>query len=369
MNGKMNKTSISSVVCLDVLDFSKKSKDEQQAIKKQLHQLVDRAIIDIPEKDRMVLDTKNGAIVTCSGPLESALEDALFIALTVRDEVLNTSIGTESPLYLVIGINLGSVRLDPNVKAGEAPKVIGEGLTEAQRIMSFANPNQILVSRAYYEMASKLTLEVAQMFEKYDMHAYEHDIYAVRRLNEKSVVENAAAALDHIEKPQDDAVATTQFNWPLYFLPALLALVMFFVLFNWMKSDEADDARDQLDSSANVVDEAGRFGIDVLPEPLPEILPEPIVEESASEAKAVGEKLSIEKKQPAVKAVKKMKKEPAAIVDTAAPSTSIEPAGQGEATIEAPSRDDNQSTWDALKDKGNKKPECSQAQRALNQCK
>lgn len=364
----MNKTSISSVVCLDVLDFSKKSKDEQQAIKKQLHQLIDRAVIDIPEKDRMVLDTKNGAIVTCSGALESALEDALFIALTIRDEVLNTNIGTESPLYLVIGINLGSVRLDPNVKAGEAPKVIGEGLIEAQRIMSFANSNQILVSRAYYEMASKLTLEVAQMFEKYDMHAYEHDIYAVRRLNEKSVVENAAAALDHIEKPQEDAVVASTFNWPLYFLPALLALIMFFVLLNWMKSDEAEYMQDQLDTDAPVVEGAGRFGVDVLPEPLPEILPEPIVEGSTSETKTVGEKLSAEKKKPAVKAVKKMKKAPAATVDTAASSPTVEPAGQGEAAIEAPSRDDDQSTWDTLKEKGNKKPACSQAQRALNQC-
>ena len=51
----MNKTSISSVVCLDIIDLAKKSKAEQQKIKKQFHTLLDLAVLDIPEKDRMIV--------------------------------------------------------------------------------------------------------------------------------------------------------------------------------------------------------------------------------------------------------------------------------------------------------------------------
>lgn len=358
----MNKTSISSVVCLDIIDFSKKSKTEQKKINKQLHALIDHAVVDISEKDHMVVDTEHGAIITCSGALESALEDALFIALTIRDEVLNANTGSEAPLYLLLGINLGSVRLDPNVKVNEAPKVIGEGLTEAQRIMSFANPNQILVSRAYYDMASKLTLEVAQMFEKYDMHAYEHDIYAVRRLNEKAAVENAAAALDHIETPEEVPVKST-LNWSSYALPALLALIMFFVLVKWMQHDESG-VRDQIKADSPVSEQgASDMTIDTIPDPLPEIVFESETKEDTAQEQVTQGKPTKKKAKAVVKkasVVATEKKDTRAIVGDRA----VE-----ETRAETP-KDDDKSTWDTFKDsvKSGADPVCSQAEKALNQC-
>lgn len=355
----MNKTSISSVVCVDIIDFSKKSKVEQQEINKQLHALIDHAVVDVPEKDRMVVSTAHGAIITCSGPLESALEDALFIALTIRDDTLNANTGSEAPLYLLIGINLGSVRLDLNTKDNEPPKVIGEGLIEAQRIMSFANPNQILVSRAYYDMASKLTLEVAQMFEKYDMHAYEHDIYAVRRLNEKAVVENAAAALDIREKPEE-APEKNRLNWGIYVLPALLALIMLFVLTKWMQHDEAR-GKTPLEELSSPVLEGSTITIDTIPDPLPEIVFESEAKEDAAQKAG-----SQNKPKPAKKKAKPMvtKKALDTIEQEEKSPVAAEPA------LEASSIDtenqEGKSTWDTLK--SNATPDCSQAQKALNQC-
>ncbi len=356
--GQMKKTAISSVVCIDIIDFSKKSEAEQQEAKLQLTARVNHAVFDIPENDRVVIDTEQGAIISCSGPLESALEDALFVALTIRDEVLSKNVDSQSPLYLLMAINLGTVRQTSDKPSA---KIQGEGLLEAQKIMSFANPNQILVSRAYYDMASKLTLEVAQMFEKYDMHAYEDDIYAVRRLNEKAVVENAAAALDHIEKPQEEPAPERRFNWHLYFLPALLALMMLIVLFKWMKYDQAESLQDEPNIVAPSVDDTVNFDVDMLPDPLPEIPAEP--EETVDNTEAEDEAKTAKKQ----KAAKKALAAPKPVVEET--PVVIEEYDDMDTAIETTSEEEK-STWSTIKDSVTSGAEqtCSQAQRALNQC-
>jgi hypothetical protein len=65
--------------------------------------------------------------------------------------------------------------------------------------MSFANPNQILVSRAYHETASNLTQEISKMFEPYDMHAHDEEIYAVRRAIDQAIL---SPGFDELEDPR-----------------------------------------------------------------------------------------------------------------------------------------------------------------------
>ncbi|HSR02035.1 MAG TPA: hypothetical protein VLM20_04515, partial [Methylophilaceae bacterium] len=242
---------------MDIIDFAKKSKQEQQATKKRLDDLVAHAVIDIPENDRMIVETGHGVVIACSGPLENALEDALFIALTIRDEILSTNTEMVYPLYLLMGINLGSVKIENSVNVNEPPKIIGEGLIEAQRIMSFAKPNQILVSRAYYDMASKLTLEIAQMFEKYDMHAYEHDIYAVRLLNEKAAsLDNAEPFAQNIVSEDEEETESNSVNRSNYLLPIILAIIMLFALTKWMTAEKSSDSEVQPASIDKSLDQA-----------------------------------------------------------------------------------------------------------------
>lgn len=227
MNDNMNKTSICSVIALDVIDFSKKTEIEKGEIRSQFNHLISLAVIDIPESDRLIVDTEQGAVIACSGPLEDALEDALFISLTIRDEILKNNAQSLKPLYVQFGINLGSVSLTN--KKGEAD-INGEGADEAKRIMSFANPNQILVSRVYHEMASKLTQDISKMFEQYDMHALEQEIYAVRLLNKDQV-----ATGDSAETSQDESegggwqLPLAKINW-MYAGTGVLLLVGFFAL-------------------------------------------------------------------------------------------------------------------------------------------
>jgi class 3 adenylate cyclase len=224
MNDKLNKTAICSVLALEIIDFAKKTQDEQIKIKSLFNSFINQAVIDIPEADRIIVDTINGAAITCNGPLEDALEDALFISITIRDEILKNNAQSFNPLYVQFGINLGPARVTNN--AGSQTNITGDGIDVAQRIMSFANPNQILVSQVYFEMASKLTQEMAQMFEKYDMHAYEHDVYAVRLLKGGAEAEDAAISADTIAPVQ--AIASN-INW-LYVGTGLLTLAAFFAL-------------------------------------------------------------------------------------------------------------------------------------------
>ncbi|HNV88156.1 MAG TPA: adenylate/guanylate cyclase domain-containing protein [Methylotenera sp.] len=185
MNDRTNKTSICSIVSLDIVDFSKKTDAEQIEIINQLNDLINHAVVDIAQEDRTILDTSDGAAIACNGALEDALEDALFISLTIRDEILKNNTNSSAPLYVRFGINLGPVRVSNG--NNDQPSITGEGLDEARRIMSFAKPNQILVSRAYYEVASKLSQEISQMFEYNDMHAHEHEVYSVRLLKDQLV--------------------------------------------------------------------------------------------------------------------------------------------------------------------------------------
>jgi hypothetical protein len=61
--------------------------------------------------------------------------------------------------------------------------VIGDGINVAQRVMSFAQPNQIMVSRTYFEVVSRLSQEFTKLFHyagaRTDKHVREHEIYAV----------------------------------------------------------------------------------------------------------------------------------------------------------------------------------------------
>ena len=95
-----------------------------------------------------------------------------------------------------------------------------------------SKPNQILVSRSYYEVTSRLTQEISQMFDysgiKQDKHVREHEVYSVRLLKEQTVDENniIVPIEDLIEAP---IIASKKINWK-YVALAAPALVAFFLM-------------------------------------------------------------------------------------------------------------------------------------------
>jgi len=107
-----------------------------------------------------------------------------------------------SELGLRIGINLGPVKLVRDING--QPNIVGDGINVAQRIMSFAQPAQIVVSRSYYDVVSVISDEYAKLFQyegsRTDKHVREHEIY---------IVGESAAAFDQAKAGMVDRAATT----------------------------------------------------------------------------------------------------------------------------------------------------------------
>ncbi len=222
-----NKASICAIVHLEIIDFSKKTDAEQVVIKNQLNHLINHAVIDIAHNNRAILNVADGTLIACIGPLEAALEDALLISQIIRDEILETNSLNTTPLYVRFGINLGTTQASSDVNG--KPSIVGESIIEAKRIMSFAKPNQILVSQLYFEMASKLSQEISQLFDYHDMHANEQDIYLVRPLKETVDIEERAPISTYKSQPQNKQSTISNINWS-YFPLSLLVLLALFVL-------------------------------------------------------------------------------------------------------------------------------------------
>ena len=136
MNDRLNKTSICSVVFLDIIDYSKKSDSEQIDVKIQFNDLISRSLKSVAQTDRIILDTGDGVAIALMG----SPEDAMFVALTIRDGILKSNVNNSTPLYVRFGINLGPVRIVSDING--QPNIIGDGINVAQRIMSFAQANQ-----------------------------------------------------------------------------------------------------------------------------------------------------------------------------------------------------------------------------------
>ena len=109
------------------------------------------------------------------------MEDALKAALSLRESLLNEAADVDHPLLVRMGINLGPVRLVKDING--QPNIVGDGINVAQRVMSFADPSQILASRSYFDAASRLSPRHAGMFHyqgsRTDKHVREHEVYAI----------------------------------------------------------------------------------------------------------------------------------------------------------------------------------------------
>lgn len=172
-----NRTFICSVLFLDIVDYSLRSVAEQIALKERFNAVLTDAIAGVPTDDRIILDTGDGAAVSFLGDPE----DTLFAGMNLRDDVANQEVGNGPRLQIRVGVNLGPVRLVKDING--QPNIIGDGINVAQRVMSFAEPGQILASGSYYDVMSRLSEDYAKLFQyqgaKTDKHVREHELYAI----------------------------------------------------------------------------------------------------------------------------------------------------------------------------------------------
>jgi len=162
-------TRVCSVLFIDIVGYSKTTVAEQMVMKRECNELVTDALGQVSESDRVILDTGDGAAVTFLG----APENALFVALRARDGA--------GWLALRLGVHLGPVRLVHDLN-GQV-NVVGDGINVAQRVMSFCEQGQLLVSRSFYEVACRLATDYENLFthmgEHRDKHDRAHEVYTI----------------------------------------------------------------------------------------------------------------------------------------------------------------------------------------------
>ena len=168
---EFGRTRVCSVLFLDIVDYSRRDVAEQVRLKNMFNLVMSSALGHVEPEERVVVDTGDGAAITFLGDPERAL----YVALEVFDNV--------GELPVRMGINLGPVSLMKDLNGSD--NVIGDGINVAQRIMSFAGSGELLVSRVFYDIVSRLSDDYAAMFKmegsRTDKHERAHDLYSVSK--------------------------------------------------------------------------------------------------------------------------------------------------------------------------------------------
>jgi Flp pilus assembly protein TadD/class 3 adenylate cyclase len=172
---KMDRTWLCSVLFMDIAAYSSQSVELQMRLKERFNKYLSEALLDVPESERVILDTGDGAAICFLGAPEAAMFTALKLWRSFVEDSQNESHG----LRVRLGVNLGPVKLVKDING--ALNAIGDGMNAGQRIMSFASENQILVSQSYYEVVSRLSDDYKALFRlkgvETDKHIREHTVY------------------------------------------------------------------------------------------------------------------------------------------------------------------------------------------------
>jgi serine/threonine protein kinase len=170
----LRKNVMGTIMFLDLVAYSTHSVDQQVAIKTLFNELITKAIGGVDESSRIMLDTGDGAAICFLGDPEEVLQSARLL----RD-LLRQKYGQK--LSVRVGLHLGPVRMLRDIN--NRVNVVGDGINVAQRIMDFSTANQIMVSRAYYDVVSRISDGADAMFEflgaRLDKHKRSHEIYAL----------------------------------------------------------------------------------------------------------------------------------------------------------------------------------------------
>ena len=188
----LRKNVLGTIMFLDLVAYSTYSMEQQVAVKARFNELINNTLKGIAEDSRIVIDTGDGAAVCFLGDPEEALQAALLL----RSLLLHKY---GQALSVRIGLHLGPMRMVFDIN--NRVNVVGDGINVAQRIMDFAKPNQIVVSRAYYDVVSRITDTAAGLFSPMgphlDKHMRSHELYAVLEPQEKNALTPRNVSLTH----------------------------------------------------------------------------------------------------------------------------------------------------------------------------
>jgi len=166
---------IATIVFLDIVSYSKTSNKEQVRLKSELNRAISEALEGIKRDDLIVLDTGDGAALGFVSNPESGLR----FAKRFRDGLLAAA---DEAMQVRIGLHMGPITVLEDLNGQK--NMVGDGINSAQRVMSFSEPGQVLVSQAYHDTAIRLDQEYEGLFtaaRKFsDKHGRTHLCHGLR---------------------------------------------------------------------------------------------------------------------------------------------------------------------------------------------
>jgi hypothetical protein len=170
-----DRTWLASVLFLDIISYSVMPVDGQLRVKRHFQDLVSARLHNLSDTDSIRLDTGDGMAICYLGDPEALFQ----VARGLRDDFVALESSSETPYQVRLGLNLGPVKIVEDLNQGR--NCVGTGINDAQRVMSFAAPNQLLVSRSYFDMVSQLsqdyTRDLRHLGSREDKHQQQHEVY------------------------------------------------------------------------------------------------------------------------------------------------------------------------------------------------
>jgi hypothetical protein len=192
VGAKYQRSTSATVLFFDVVGYTKQPVNKQIKIKKRFNQVVSDCLAALGDDERIILDTGDGAAI---GFLQHP-EDALEVARQFRKTVTAHQHKDYPELEVRTGIHLGPVSIVKDMN-GQS-NMVGDGINDAQRVMSFAGVDQIYISRPYYDFISRLSDEYADLFQyrglQQDKHGREHAVYELVDLAAREAAPRAVDA-------------------------------------------------------------------------------------------------------------------------------------------------------------------------------
>jgi hypothetical protein len=145
------------------------------AIKAQLNEFLVRILQALPREHYLAICTGDGAALCFLGDPDEALNAMLLLSDLINQQV-------RAGLRLRIGMHLGPVRVVSDLN--DRVNVLGDGMNVAQRVMSFAQPSELLVSGALHDFLAPISAQRARQFrflgQRQDKHGRVHELYTVQ---------------------------------------------------------------------------------------------------------------------------------------------------------------------------------------------
>jgi hypothetical protein len=186
-----SRTWLVSVLFLDIVGYSKVPVDQQLTIKLHFTDAVSRSLDSLNKQDCIQLDTGDGCAICYLGDPEKLFPIAIHLQGIFAGQQV-----TDPIQYQVrLGLNLGPIKVVDGISGDR--NCVGAGINDAQRVMDFADENQLLVSKAYFDvvnsMSASYAAQLTHLGSKADKHDKTHELYQLNGGQNNPALPGAAA--------------------------------------------------------------------------------------------------------------------------------------------------------------------------------